>query len=240
MPYNLAELSRQGKFEFPSSYELDKMDLIDLRRKILKWCAKSQGAVSPCRSCKGCEAGIRAVAMVDGEEAPKASEPETTVVVKKEPEVIKPNKIVKEVPEMKKEKEREKPISQWYKDAIASGDAVKWCMDNLGLTIQKAKKRVYMYEYNRFGTRRTKQTEGPILKSDPGPELKVETATEAKIEDGDISLVSAMQMKMKILLEKQQEYKTQIDDLTDKYKKINDQIEAITMCIELLNDKVTV
>lgn len=232
-------LSRNKQFEFPKQYVVDEMDLIDLRRKIMKWCAKSQGAIGPCRSCpQKCSAGIRALALYDGGEVPKTSEPEvvssTVEKEKKEPVEIK-----EEVVEMTKENDG-KPVSKWYKDAVASGDPVKWCMDNLGLTIQKAKKRIYMYEYNRFGVRRTKQAETSAVKSNPGPVIKTDPGPVIKTDSEDSSLVSAMQTRMKILTEKQQQYKAQIEELTDKYKKVNDQIEAITMCIELLNDKVSI
>lgn len=218
--YDLAYLRDRNQFEFPTPQELDKMDLIDIRRKLMRWCAKSQGAIGPCRACMKCEAGVRAVALYDGSEAPKASEP---VVTKESNKEVAEEKGSKE--EMTKENKKEKPVAEWYTKAVNSGDPVKWCMDNLGLSIQKAKKRIYMYEYNRFGARRTKQEENT------GPVLSVKASTE------DVSLVTAMETKMKLLTEKQQSCKAKIDELTTEYKRISDQLEAITMCIELLNEK---
>lgn len=230
----LTVLARQGKFEFPNQYVIDEMDLIDLRRKILKWCAKSQGAIGPCRDCRAkCSAGIKAIALYDGGEASKASKPEVEVPVLKsevKEEKKEPEKITKEVVEMKEKKKVGRPVSRWYEDAVASGDPVKWCMDNLGITIQQAKKRIYMYEYNR-GLRKTAKEEPAvsIAKADQGPIVKV---------DEGLSLIDAMQAEMQMLTRKQEEYKAQIDILTDKHKKISDRIEAITMCIELYKEKV--
>lgn len=224
----LTTLARQGKFEFPNQYVIDEMDLIDLRRKILKWCAKSQGAIGPCRDCRAkCSAGIRAIALYDGDEATRASEPEVVKPVIKEEKKV-PVEIKEEVVKMK-DRKKGRPVSKWYTDAMASGDAVKWCVDNLGITIQQAKKRIYMYEYNRFGARRTKPAETV--------EIKTVSESVAKTPADDFSLVSAMETKMKVLTERQQSYKVQIDELTAEYKKITDQLEAITMCIELLNEK---
>lgn len=221
-------LSQNKQFEFPNQYIVDEMDLIDLRRKIMKWCAKSQGAISPCRACPNkCSAGIRALALYDGVEVPKTSEPEVAKPTIKE-EKKEPVEIKKEVIEMKKEdKKRGRPVSKWYEDAVASGDPVKWCMDNLGLTIQKAKKRIYMYEYNRFGTRRSKDE----TKVETGPIVKVASEHVVKA-DNDMSLISAMETEMKNLEAKQQEYKTRIDELTSEYNKISNKLEAISMCIE--------
>ena len=216
------------KFEIPGNYNIEEMDLIDLRRKIMKWCHKSQGAIGPCRDCvQKCSAGLRAIELYDGIDAPKASEPEVNnPFVRKNKEV--PVEIKEEAVEMKEEKKKiGRPVSKWYEDAVASGDPVKWCMDNLGLTEQKAKKRVYMYEYNRFGIRRSKSepktVTGPVVKTAPEPVVKI---------DNDVSLISAMEIEMKNLEAKQQEYKTRIDELTSEYNKISNKLEAISMCIE--------
>lgn len=233
MPYNPMMLNK-------IDFDVEKMDLIDLRRKVMKQCTRSQGAIGPCRSCTfRCKAGERALDLYDGIDAPQASEPAIPEPVKEQPEETK-----KEEPKMKETKEKkerkEKSVAAWYTSAVDSGDPVKWCMNNLGLTIQQAKKRIYMYEYNRFGVRRTKQAETSAVKSNPGPVIKTDPGPVIKTDSEDSSLVSAMQTRMKILTEKQQQYKAQIEELTDKYKKVNDQIEAITMCIELLNDKVSI
>ena len=241
MPYDPL-LSKSTKFEFPNQYDVDQMDLIDLRRKIMKWCAKSQGAIGPCRECvQKCNAGIRALKLYDGIDATKASEPEVNnPFVRKNKEV--PVKIKEEVVKMNKgKKETERPVSKWYEDAVASGDPVKWCMDNLNLPEQKAKKRVYMYEYNRFGMRRHKDDTkpskevkvavGPVVKVMPEPVVKVAPEPVAKIAD-DTSLITAMETEMKTLTAKKQEYRTKIDEMTNEYKKISDRLEAITMCVE--------
>lgn len=227
------------KFEFPGNYNVDEMDLIDLRRKIMKMCAKSQGAIGPCRSCVSkCSAGIRAIELYDGIDAPKASEPEVaeSVSLPVKEEKKEPEKIKKEVIEMK-DKKKDKPVSKWYEDAMASGNPEKWCVDNLGLTLQQAKKRIYMYEYNRFGIRRTKHTE--VSKTITGPVVKNVSGPVVKTEDSDFSMIDMMQSEMQMLTKKQEEYKAQIDELTDKHKRISDRIEAITMCIELYKDKLS-
>lgn len=217
------------KFEIPGNYNLEEMDLIDIRRKIMRWCAKSQGAIGPCRLCTSqCSAGIRALELYDGIDAPKASEPEVAkTIIRKEEKV--PVEIKKEITNMKKEeKKKGRPVSKWYEEAVASGDPVKWCMDNLNLTIQKAKKRVYMYEYNRFGMRRSKSEEKKeekvVAAVAPEPVLKSKT--------DDTSLIAAMETEMKTLSAKKQEYKTKIDEMTIEYNKISDRLEAISMCVE--------
>lgn len=212
-------LSRNKQFELPSDEKISEMDLIDLRRKIMKWCAKSQGAVGPCRSCPSkCTAGIRAIALYDGIDAPKASEPEVNVSEEKV-------EIKKEVTKMK----REKPVAKWYQDAKASEDPVKWCVENMGMTEQQAKKRLYMYEYNRFGIRRSTTVEKQEVKATPEPVVKTSV--------DDISLMAAMDAKMKVLTERQQSCKVRIDELTAEYKKITDQLEAISICIDVLAEK---
>ena len=221
----------KGKHEIPN-YNIEEMDLIDLRRKIMKWCNKSQGAIGPCRSCVSkCQAGIKALELYDGIDAARASEPEVSnpFVRKpaKAPEEIKKVEIKKEEPKMKKEEKKsgEKPISKWYEDAVASGDPVKWCVENLGLTIQKAKKRVYMYEYNRFGMRRTKNNpEQTKMVAAPEPV--------AKTANDEVSLITVMEAEMKSLEAKQQEYKARIDELTAEYNRISNKLEAISMCVE--------
>lgn len=222
------------KFEFPGSYKVDEMDLIDLRRKIMKYCNKSQGAIGPCRVCpQKCTAGIRALELYDGIDALKASEPEVAKDILKsaeKEEKKEPEKVTKEVVEMKEKKKSGRPLSRWYEDATASGDPVKWCVDNLGITVQQAKKRIYMYEYNR-GLRRSakEETIAPVAKVNPGPVVKTEEG---------LSLIDAMQSEMEMLTKKQEEYRAQIEILNDKHKKISDRIEAISMCIELYKEKV--
>ena len=217
-------------FEFPGNYDIEEMDLIDIRRKIMKWCAKSQGAIGPCRNCESkCSAGIKALELYDGINAVVALEPSAVKhvinsVVDKEPE----EKIKEESVEMK---DKKKPVSKWYEEAESSGDPVKWCVDNLGITVQQAKKRIYMYEYNRGLRRSTKEeTVLPVMKTDSGLIAKTETES---------SLIDAMRSEMEMLTRKQKEYKAQIDDLTSKHEKISDRIEAISMCIELYKDKLT-
>lgn len=231
--------AKQSKFEFPDDRTIDQMDLIDIRRKIMKWCAKSQGAIGPCRVCDPkCQAGIRAIELYDGIQAAEAVEPSVEKTVTKNEEKKEPEKIKKEVVAMKKEKKR-RPVSQWYDEAMASGAPEEWCVKNLGITIQQAKKRIYMYEYNRFGIRRTKNAEASATRPVEGPVVKVDQGPVAKAEKKDFSLIDAMMSEMQMLTRKQEEYKAQIDDLTEKHRKISDRIEAITMCIELYKDKAS-
>lgn len=223
--------SKQAKEIIPN-YDIEKMDLIDLRRKIMRWCSKSQGAIGPCRSCPSkCQAGIMAIRLYDGVDAAGASEPEVNnpFIRKQEKDIkeVDDVKIEKEEPKMKKEgnKNSEKPVAKWYEDAVASGDPVKWCVDNLGLTIQKSKKRIYMYEYNRFGMRRTKndsEQTGMMIATEPA----------AKASNNEMSLITAMETEMRSLEAKQQEYKTRIDELTAEYNRISNKLEAISMCVE--------
>ena len=232
-------LSRNKSFEFPNQYVIENMDLIDLRRKILKWCGKSQGAIGPCRDCpEKCSGGIRAIQLYDGAEAPKASGPEVTTANTKKKEKA-PTETKKETTKMKKEeKKKGRPVSQWYDDAVASGDPVKWCMDHLNITEQKAKKRVYMYEYNRFGMRRSKteakekKVTKPVVNTVSEPVVKAVAEPVMKTETDDTSLIIAMETEMKTLTAKKQEYRTKIDEMTNEYNKISDRLEAITMCVE--------
>jgi hypothetical protein len=230
----LEVLEKQYKFEFPNQQSVDEMPLIDLRRKILRWCNKSQGAIEPCRACANkCSAGIRAISLYDGIDAPKASEPSSNNFNTEEKVAGKEKENSEEV---KTEKNKVgKPLSKWYEDAIGSGDPVEWCVSHLGITVKQAKKRIYMYEYNRFGAKGTKQTESPenkkhVAKSAPDPI--------AKTDDSASSLVDMMQSEMQTLTKKQEECRAQIDMLTEKHKNITDRIEAIAMCIELYKEKL--
>lgn len=226
----LSTLVREGKFEMPPESEIEKMDLIDVRRKLMKFCDESQGAIGPCRTCmRKCNAGKWALQLYDRLQVPKTEEPE----------------VAKNISEEKDEKQTTQSggqVAQWYIDAKASKDPVAWCVDNLHITRQQASKKIYMYEYNHFGTLRTKNT----AKATEKPRLKHAAKAAEKpanqTDESDFSLATDLQQKMEMLTKRQSDYREQIayhqckiDELKKKEKKVTDQIDAVSMCLELIN-----
>lgn len=222
----LSTLVREGKFIMPSQAEIERMDLIDVRRKLMKFCDESQGAIGPCRSCmRKCAAGKWAIQLYDRLQVPKTEEPEVTKNNSEENETAKQN-VGK--------------VAQWYIDATASADPVDWCVNKFGISRQKAKKKIYMYEYNHFRTVRTSNTD--TAPSKPRSKKRVSEGPTVKVDDDDFSLMSDLQEKMKILTRRKEEcdtelayHQSQVEKLTAKKKKIVDQIDAVSMCLELFD-----
>ena len=227
---DLVALEKQGKFTFPSQAEVEKMDLIDIRRKIMKFCMKSQGAIAPCRTCSNkCVAGRWAVKLYDGLDIPKV---ETPV-----PQPVKPAEKPK----------RGRKTSDWYDKAKLSGDIVQWCVDNLGLNIQQAKKKVYMFEYNHFGKLKTnakkatptkKEVQTPVVRIQK--EEKVQSTCEKlpmlpRFED--CSLADELSAKLEVLNNAKREYEEYVNTVNGYIQKVNDKILEIETCIELLGEQ---
>ena len=224
----LSTLIKEGSFVPPSDEEIEKMDLIDVRRNVMKWCQVSNGAIGPCRECKHkCKAGKWAIELYDRTAVPKTGGPEVSKTISDNKKVDESAE--REEIEMPAYTDSGSPTAEWYIAAYASGNPVGYCQHHFNLSIQKAKKKLYMYEYNHFGKlkNKTKTEESPRIQN-PAIELQ---QTEV---DEDFSLKNDLVQKKEALIKIQEQYKAQLDDLNEKLRKVTNQIDAIAMCLELI------
>lgn len=221
----LTTLIKEGSFIMPSDEEIEKMDLIDVRRNLMKWCEVSQGSISPCRTCKHrCKAGKWALELYDRTAVPKTDGPEVVKKVSEEKEDEKKDGVENvHVPELTN---AGTPVAQWYVDAKASGNPVEYCRKQFGISASKARRKIYMYEYNHFGALKEKlDIERP---SKPVPKKA------AEIVDEDFSLEKDLVQKKEALIKIQEQYQAQINELNERLAKITNQIDSINMCLELI------
>lgn len=126
---------------------LEEMSLKEIVDKHIRTCAKANGQVSICSHCVSpCREGKRALELVSGDKQVETEVPlfdgKTMLELARQQNAERRAQM-----EVKEEKPKKIHWKNWYEEAKASGDAVKWVMENMGLPKAKALNKIYQYRY---------------------------------------------------------------------------------------------
>ena len=239
-----------GVYNPPVAKPLEEMDLQDLVKGHLRTCAKSNGALSVCRTCSSkCIYGQRALDLYEGRVSvgSETIRPEETILyrMRKAQEeamktkgtiFIKPAKVV---------------IDDWYEKANQSEDPVKWVMDTFDISKTKAKNKIYQYKYrmkkknaeeNKEEVKEEKPEEVKTIVEEkkeevekaPVSEERTEEKKEEKKESNDI-VYKTMEEKIDRMMKRQTEYKELMDKYAGLYKEVSEQIDVLCKALDVFD-----
>lgn len=246
-----------GVYNPPVAKPLEEMDLQDLVKGHLRTCAKSNGALSVCRTCSSkCIYGQRALDLYEGRVSvgSETIRPEETILYrmrkaqeemrkaqeeamqKKETVFIKPGKII---------------IDDWYEKATQSEDPVKWVMDTFNISKTKAKNKIYQYKY-RMKKKNSEEKKEEVeeekheeiktdveekkeeVKKAPVSEERTEEKKEEKKESNDI-VYKTMEEKIDRMMKRQAEYKELMNKYAGLYKEVSEQIDVLCKALDVFD-----
>ena len=239
-----------GVYNPPLAKPLEEMDLQDLVKGHLRTCAKSNGALSVCRTCSSkCIYGQRALDLYEGRVSvgSETIRPEETILYrmrKAQEEIrkaqeeamktkgtifIKPGKVI---------------IDDWYEKANQSDDPVKWVMDTFNISKTKAKNKIYQYKYRMKKKNSEEKKEEENLeevktvveeKKEEVKKVSVnEERTEEKKESNDI-VYKTMEEKIDRMMKRQAEYKELMDKYAGLYKEVSEQIDVLCKALDVFD-----
>lgn len=239
-----------GVYNPPVAKPLEEMDLQDLVKGHLRTCAKSNGALSVCRTCSSkCIYGQRALDLYEGRVSvgSETIRPEETILYrmrkaqeeamqKKGTIFIKPSKII---------------IDDWYEKANQSDDPVKWVMDTFDISKTKAKNKIYQYKY-RMKKKNSEEKKEEVKEENPEEvetiveekkeevkkvsvsEERTEEKKEEKKESNDI-VYKTMEEKIDRMMKRQAEYKELMDKYAGLYKEVSEQIDVLCKALDVFD-----
>lgn len=232
------------KYEPPKA--VDDMSLDEIKRKYIKTCGKANGNISVCSKCTNpCEEGKRAIQLLANQiynNPPIPLYGGKTLIEKAREENMERRKKMEENAEFVKavETAQNKPTKKrgyikwdgWWEESLASGDQVKWLMDNMKISKSKAKHKIYQYKWshNMVGSGAEKEQVTP--KEEPKEEIKQETKTDSSIES-----------KLESLMQEQEEYKKQMsqymnlyNNAKEKYEELKKMTDVLCSAMDILNN----
>ena len=229
----IARVLRQPAQYYPAK-ELQDMSLEEITKKYIRTCGKANGQVSVCSKCQSpCAEGKRAIQLVANKvynDPPIPLYGGKTLIQKAQEENMRRREQM-EKEKAKEEKPKYKKYMRWegwWEESLASGDQVKWIMDNMDLTRTKAKNKIYMYKYT-HGLITVPEIKEPVVT--PASEVKIEKTTDANIES-----------KLDVLLKKQEEYKNEMikyqnlyNEAQKKYEEIKKKADILCSAMDILN-----
>ena len=207
---------------------LQDMTLEEIKKKYLKMCAKSYGDVSVCSQCPTpCPEGKRAIQLVSNQvydDPPIPLYGGKTLIEKAREE----NMLRRQQKELKPKmsKDNRMYIDDWYEKAEASGDPVKWVMDNYNISKTKAKSKIYAWRYRHQEPKEVKEEvkeEPKVIKEEP----KEPNSIEAKID-----VLMKLQEKHKKIM---QEYLEQYEKAKQNYEEISKKIDILCNAMDILD-----
>lgn len=225
----------------PEDYK--KMTLDKLIEKYIKTCGKAGGDLSVCSKCTNvCEYAKRAIQLKSGEIYDDPPIPlyggKTLIEMAKEQNMLRRAEKEKKEMEEAKKMEEPKPVYKrkvsdegWYEESLASGDQVKWLMENRNLSKTQAKKKLYMFKYN-HGMLNRKET--PVVKVEEPVVEKIEVKTEPVIHGDDVVL-RTLEQKINVLMRQQEEYKTKMEEYTRLYNQTKEQVDVLCKSMDILD-----
>jgi len=162
---------------------------------------------------------------------------------KQREEAVKHNGITKEKEENVEPKETEGSekkkrkrifIDNWYDKAYESENPLQWIMENFNMTERKAKKKVYAYQHAHpelkskpmWKTKEKSEKKDEPVKETAAqetvvkeePVVKEEVCKQIVADKTDESLLLPLENKINALMNKQEEYKQKIEELTKEYE----------------------
>ena len=237
----------------PRSYyppiDINKMSYEEIVQKYIKTCGKANGEISVCSKCPTpCPEGRRAIQMLANEVYSDPPIPlyggKTLIERAKEENMLRRQKLEEEqkakeeqkMEETKKSKDNRQYIDNWYEKAVASGDPVKWVMEQYGMTKAKAKHKIYSWKYRHQIDEPAKHAK---VKEEPVPVVKVEqpviikeTAETDSIEAKIDSLMKLQEKHKNIMLEMQQQY----EKAKAKYEEISKKVDILCNAMDIMNE----
>ena len=262
--YDVAYVPNNYTIPMPEPQDINSLDLKTITRTYL--CGKSHGKVSECMKCpKQCPYGKRALELLN----PVSIKPSNTIplfngktmlekareeVAKQKGEPVSTVEPPKTTAKPKKNANGRAIKEGWYEEAYYSSDPLQWIMDTFGLTKAKARRKVYLYQYNHpelkesmplweSSDKKQKPAEKPV---EAKPEKTVETKSE-KVEPEEVlkepeqpkndALLTPLEEKINSLMNLQQEYKEKAEHYQNLYKEITGKVEALYEALRILNNE---
>ena len=229
--YDIARVGGGTVVGYPAK-PLQDLSFEEIKNKYLKMCAKSNGDVSVCSKCPTpCTEGRRAIQLLANEvynDPPIPLYGGKTLIEKAREENMlrRKEKEEKKVDEPRKSKDNRQYIDDWYEKAVASGDPVKWVMDQYGMTKAKAKHKIYSWRYRHELTDKKddlKPVDKPVEEKNPGFD---------KIESKLESLMQLQEKHKKIMIEYQQQY----EKAKQNYEEISKKIDVLCSAMDIVNE----
>ena len=230
--YDIAYVPQGNVRAYPAK-PLQDLTLEEIKRKYIAMCAKANGQISVCSTCLGpCEYGKRAIELLANEvtedKVPLYNGMTLVERAKQENlrrrQKLEQEKESKENTVQKKSKDNRLYIKDWYSQAIASGDPIKWAMEHYGIDKIKARAKIYAWE------RRHKIRV---------PETSPEKYTQRPVEICAAGF-ETVEAKINSLMKQQEEYKKMMEDLQAQYDKAKISYETIGKKIDVLCSAVDI
>lgn len=206
---------------------LQDMTLDEIKQKYLKTCAKSNGDVSVCSRCQSpCREGKRAIQLLANEVYDNPPIPlyggKTMIERAKEENMLRRQKMEEE---KKKSKDNRVYIEDWYEKAVESGNAVKWVMEQYGITRTKAKAKIYSWKYRHKETE--KKADNNTAET-PIPENTKDESFETKME----ALMKQQEKYKQLMVEYQKQYEQAKQD----YDLLSKKIDILCSAMDIMNE----
>lgn len=244
--YDVAYVPNGPKDYYPAK-DLEDMSLEEIVAKYIKTCGKANGNLATCSQCKSpCKQGKRAIQLLSTKvynDPPIPLYGGKTLIEKAREENMKRKKeqsnlsslaeALKEA-QKKEEKKTEKKKKNyvqwdgWWEESIASGDQVKWLLDNMKISKTQAKKKIYMYKYNHGLLKKEEQPQEEIK------EQPVEETVSYKSSD------TSIETKIDVLLKLKDEHKKAMDEYLKLYENAKKEYEKIEKKINTLCDAIDI
>lgn len=256
--YDVAYVPNGPKGYYPAK-DLEDMSLEEIVSKYIKTCGKANGNLATCSQCKSpCKQGKRAIQLLSNKvynDPPIPLYGGKTLIEKAREENMKRRKEQsnvtslaealkaaqnKEIEQPEKKKKKYVQWDGWWEESIASGDQVKWLIDNMKISKTQAKKKIYMYKYNH----------GMLINKETEKKQKEETKTIEEAKSVEISEPgstkssdSTIETKIDTLLKMKDEQKKAMDEYfklyenaKKEYEKIEKKIDTLCSAMDIINE----
>ena len=219
--YDIAHVKQGTVVGYPPK-PLQDMTLEEIKKKYI--CAKANGDISVCSKClTPCDYGKRAIQLAANEvysDPPVPLYGGMTLIerARQENMLRRQQKEKKEEnKEMKKSKDNRIYIENWYEKAQASGDPIKWIMEQYNIDRTKAMAKVCQWR-NRHKTEEPKK----VLLAEKPKEIP------AGFE--------SVETKIDSLMKQQDEYKQIILKYQKLYDEVSSKIDVLCRAMDIVNE----
>lgn len=249
-----------GPTNYYPAKALEDMSLEEIVKKYIRTCGKANGNVAICSQCKSpCKEGKRAIQLLANKvynDPPIPLYGGKTLIERAKEENMKrreKNNMValadaleqakKEA--LEKDRKQERPIVKdksgnirwdgWWEESLASGDQIKWLIDNMKLSKSQAKAKIYHYKYDHGLINKKEKVE--VKKETPKPVEQPVVTSEVKESENKI------ETKIELLMRKQEEYKQEMDkymklynEAKKKYDDIKSKVDTLCSAMDIINE----
>ena len=221
--YDIAYVPRGCTVGYPTK-PLEELRLDEIKKKYITTCAKAKGNLSVCKTCSTqCEYGKRALSLANGEVFEEDVVPlydgMTMIERAKLENMLRRQQKGTEEKEMKSKRLF---IKDWYKQALASGDPVKWVMDTYKIDRNKAMAKLCQWR-NRHKV------------GEPKKDLMAEKP-KAVVESVKTIGFEAVEVKIDSLMKTQEEYKQAMLKYQKLYDETKRKIDILCRAMDIVNE----